>query len=97
MQLFVASDNLVTLGPVTDVRTGNLVTTATATFTLRTLDGVQVTTGTLTHVSGGVYQGVLTATLTANTTYYLHVACINSGSTLTKRIPCVAVYDGEDG
>jgi len=95
--IFIGSDNLISLGPLTDAITGNPVTTATVTAQIK-LQGVSVGDPiTLTHVSAGLYRGNIddSTALLPGSQYHLEITSDNSGTKLFKKIPFVAIYDSE--
>jgi len=98
-KIYIDSDNIISFGPVTDSATEGIITIATVTFTITQSD-VAVTGAlniSMPHTTGGVYQGTLqdTVVLVPDELYFLQITCISAGSKLYKKIPCVAVYDGE--
>lgn len=95
--IYIGSDNLISLGPLTNSVTGAAVTTATVTAVIK-LQGVTVgSTITLAHVSGGLYRGNIddSTALLPGSQYHLEITSNDSGTVLFKKIPFVAIYDSE--
>ena len=96
--LFLGTDNLLRLGPLTNELTGAAQTTATVTATVYTLAGATVGTVTLDHQSAGTYAGILpyTAGITAATTYQVDALVIVGANrrTFTEFVTTSGVYSG---
>lgn len=80
--------------------TGAAITTGTATFAVKkTSDDSTVTngSGSLTHVSAGLWRGTLgaSASLALATDYYVEIDFDSSGLEDYRRIPAVAKYRAE--
>lgn len=74
-ELFTNNDTAVRLTGLKDDVSGETITDATVTFTLVTLAGAEITTGSLTHDNNGDYTGSIESdtNLEAGTTYKLTI------------------------
>ena len=99
--LYLSSDNLVRVDLLKNENTGQYVSDATVTMTLRDSDLAAVTDAedlSLSYVSGsnGRYHGTLpdSLSLTAGARYYLDVTAIASGLQAFDRVSLRAQYAG---
>lgn len=92
--IYIESDNLITLGPLSDTD-GDVVTTATVTYSLYDGETALAEDVAMTHTSGGVYTAILedTIELEANQRYELVIVADLAGTKLTKRMAVMAVWD----
>lgn len=95
----IGSDNLVRLDQLQNASTNQAVNAATVSFTLKDGTGSILQANTLMPyiaASKGRYEGTipasLTATLTPNAPYTVEITATYTGTTLFRRLSCVAKY-----
>jgi len=96
-EIYINSDNIITLGPLADAVTGLPVTTATVSAVIKSAGVAVGSPITLTHIADGRYRGNIedTVGLVTATQYVLEITTTNSGTVSFKKIPFVAIYDVE--
>lgn len=102
-EYYINADNLVEYVAMKNAADDSAVTTATVTAALHleSDDSELVAATAMPHVSAGLYQGAIdkaapSPALTRGLKIYLKVVASASGLDDERRIPCVAVYRGED-
>jgi hypothetical protein len=93
------SDNIVRLDVLQNASSGAFIAGATVSFVLKDAAGnVLQNTTTMVYVPGypGRYEGTIpasvTSTLTLNNLYALEITAVYAGTTLFRKLSCIAKY-----
>ena len=102
MILYKSSDTVIQWDRLKSVRTGEYVSAATMTFTIKDRDGAALAGATdvaMSYIaaSNGKYQGTLrtaVALAVVGTHYFCEITVTSGADSAFRRIPCVVQYKG---
>jgi hypothetical protein len=95
--LAIGSDNLVRLDKLTNASTGAFVNNATVSYVLKDSTGTIIISSTsMPYVTAslGRYEGTIpyTTSLTLNSQYTIEITATGAGSTIFRKLSCIAKY-----
>jgi hypothetical protein len=94
----IGSDNLVRLDQLQSASSAAYINSALVTFVLKDPNGNNLQTGNVNYVSGsnGRYEGTIPASVTGGLTldaiYSVQITATYQGTTLLRKLSCVAKY-----